>query len=226
MYLEVVALYHEALVHGYHLQHSKHSSRGASSSSISQGKSPSSSGGEAATADLGKLDMASSDVQEQGQQQAAGFGPYLGTLPHTIRLPVFLEGTGISSNSQHTSKPSNGTDDLCQQLLHTLPHINRLTLKRITGLKEAWRIVKPLLTALSKPAAETLLQLKPCEQFQGFQWAYGMAKTRVVTLEVEAVPGVMGQKLQELGIEDVGVMVPLLDMANHASRQQVGCVEW
>lgn len=40
-------------------------------------------------------------------------------------------------------------------------------------------------------------------------------------MEVEDVPREVRGKLSQHGIEDVGVMVPLMDMANHGSGDQV-----
>lgn len=116
------------------------------------------------------------------------------------------------------------SDTACSLLLAALPQLQRLTAKRVTGLRAAWRRVQALLKALPNPAAAALAQLRPCTAWQAFLWAYSVARTRGVTLEVEELPAHVAARLQERGVEDVGVMVPLLDMANHGSGQQVGVV--
>lgn len=218
MYLEVLALYHEALLYALHLRKQNITKSGRNHNANSSSNSNEAAAPVAAS--VGNLQLVNSSAQQPGQQPAVDFGAYLDSLPHSISLPVFL-GDTLSSSSGPISVQSSSINNHCQQLLQTLPHLKRLTSKRITGLKQAWAILKPLLKALSKPAAKSLTLLRPCEQYQGFLWAYGMAKTRVLKLEAEAVPGVMGQVLRNLGVDDIGVMVPLLDMANHATGPQV-----
>jgi hypothetical protein len=101
--------------------------------------------------------------------------------------------------------------------------LHRLTSKRYNGLKQAWPRVQALLKALPKPSGQALARLNRCEAWQAFLWAYSIAQTRSVTLEVEELPGDIRNAIQQLEVEDVGVLVPLLDMANHASGDQVGC---
>lgn len=107
------------------------------------------------------------------------------------------------------------------QLVTALPHLCRLTSKRYTGLTQAWPRVQALLEALPKPSAKALARLNRCEAWQAFLWAYSVAQTRSVTLEVEELPRDVRIALQQHGVEDVGVLVPLLDMANHGTGEQV-----
>lgn len=93
----------------------------------------------------------------------------------------------------------------------------------MSGLRTAYPIVRSFVKQLSRPVAKALSRLSSCQQFEAFLWAYAMAKTRVVVLATEELQGEVGRRLGELGVEDVGVMVPLSDMANHASGQQVAC---
>ncbi|KAF6252487.1 hypothetical protein COO60DRAFT_1552761, partial [Scenedesmus sp. NREL 46B-D3] len=135
-----------------------------------------------------------------------GWDSYLATLPDNVPLPVLA---GASSSSP------------CTQLITALPHLHRLTSKRHNGLKEAWPRVQALLKALPKPSAQALARLNRCEAWRAFLWAYSTAQTRSVTLEVEELRKDMRTALQQQGVEDVGVLVPLLDMANHGSGDQV-----
>ncbi|KAF8060464.1 N6a [Scenedesmus sp. PABB004] len=135
-------------------------------------------------------------------ERAAGTGLWLATLPRSVPLPVLSEGSGSP----------------CDALAAALPALRRLSLSRAAGLRRAWPTVSALLRALPRPAAATLDRLGACEARRAFAWAYSMAKTRAVALEVGEVPDEgAGRALAALGVEELGVLVPLLDLANHAS---------
>lgn len=91
----------------------------------------------------------------------------------------------------------------------------------------AWPRAQALLRTLleSASAVAALQRLSACQAWQAFLWAYSIAKTRVVTLGLDEISGEVGRKLSQqlvpLDVEDVGVMVPVLDLANHGTANQV-----
>eukprot|EP00775_Hariotina_reticulata_P003258 gene3258-3536_t len=127
-----------------------------------------------------------------------------------------------------TSTSSTAFDpEHCPDLLHPIPPFQHHNSSEVgyDGAEHLLQWLRGQPGVVLGVSAAHFDELRGLQAWQAFLWAYSIAKTRVVTLHVDEISGETGRKLSQqlapLDVEDVGVMVPVLDLANHGTASQV-----
>jgi hypothetical protein len=173
-------------------------------SSVSQQHATSSSAGSSSSSSSSSSSGGSSSSSSSSSVARA----YLATLPQDVPLPLFAGGGG----------------GCCSRLLDALPALQRLSSSRRQGLTLAWASVQPLLRAVCPDCGAGLSSLSACSGWRAWLWAHSLARTRTVGLTVDRLPSSsrVRKQLEAVGVAELGVLVPVLDLANHGSGLQVG----
>jgi hypothetical protein len=138
---------------------------------------------------------------------ASPWTPYLRTLPRSFdQLPAFFEDT----------RPHSGAPRLWTRLGALAP--------LVAAQREEMAILLPFVArAVSRMprGADALAALQPSALQRMTGWAWAVARTRMLDQNVEAFP--RGRQLLPPGVRKAPVLMPLLDLANHAEPNGSDC---
>ncbi|MEW5314750.1 MAG: hypothetical protein WDW38_006221 [Sanguina aurantia] len=133
------------------------------------------------------------------------WAPYICTLPLQYSLPL------------------NFTDPWARALVSSLPDVSRLMVKRREALSDFGPRIEQALRGLPGGSA-ALSYLVPGQWESLLMWAYSATKTRTISFDLEEASGPSAQLGLAPGykrwVQELGVMVPLLDLVNHGSVQE------